>query len=149
MSIQWTPDVLLSPYESWVASSGLPPEQSGPQQSPFHDGVTNLQKFAFNLDPSKHDMRHLAVGGPPVGLPNTTRVGGVLRLEFIRRKAGTNPGVNYFAEFSSELTGWTDFTAAGVPTSIDATWERVVVDDVPPPGNPAARYGRVRVVQTP
>jgi hypothetical protein len=66
---------------------------------------------------------------------------GKLRIEFLRRKASTNPGIG------SDFVGWTDIpvgTPAG--TSIDATWERVVVDD---PTGRTARFGRVKVVQAP
>ena len=136
-----------SPYDNWA--SGLSAGQNGPGQTPQNDGVTNLAKFAFKLDPTKPDTRVLTVGGGGnAGLPGGAVVGGKLRLEFLRRKASTNPGITYSPQFSANLAAWTDF--AGVPTtvtSVDATWERVVVDD---PGVVAAkRFGRVQVIQAP
>lgn len=136
----------LTPFETWA--SGLPVGQRGANQTPMGDGVTNLEKFAFNLNPLAPDVRHLTVGANmTAGLPGGAYTGGVLRIEFLRRKATTNPGITYTAQFGSDLGGWTDIpvgTPAG--TSIDATWERVTVND--PTGGPK-RFGRVKVIQTP
>jgi hypothetical protein len=114
--------------------------------TPKGDGVSNLEKFAFNLDASKADVRRLVVGGGGLtGLPGTTLIAGpTLRLEYLRRKASSNPGITYVAQFGSDLTGWVP--ATGTPTSIDDTWERVVVDDAPPVGS-TKRFGRVVVSQ--
>jgi hypothetical protein len=141
-----TVNAVSSPFETWA--SVLPEGQRGTNQTPMGDGVTNLEKFAFNLNPLAPDVRHLTVGANGnAGLPGGAYTGGVLRIEFLRRKATTNPGITYTAQFGSDLGGWTDIpvgTPAG--TSIDATWERVTVDD--PAGGPK-RFGRVKVVKTP
>jgi hypothetical protein len=136
----------LSPFETWA--SVLPEGQRGPNQTPQGDGVTNLEKFAFNMNALAPDVRHLTVGASdPAGLPGGAYTGGKLRLEFLRRKAGTNPGITYTAQFGSDLAGWLEIpvgTPAG--TSIDADWERVTVED---PTGGTNRFGRVKVVQTP
>jgi hypothetical protein len=133
-------------YSSWA--SGLSVGQNGPTQMPMGDGVTNLEKFAFNLNPLAPDVRRLTVGANGnAGLPGGAVVGGVLRLEFLRRIASTNPGITYTVQFGSDLAGWTDIpvgTPAGV--AIDGTWERVTVDD---PTGGTKRFGRVKVVKTP
>ncbi|MBN8458818.1 MAG: DUF2271 domain-containing protein [Verrucomicrobia bacterium] len=141
--------VPLSPFESWIATSGLAPELRAPQLSPFGDGVTNLQKFAFNLDPSKADSRKLVAGaGGTAGLPSvTTGANGVIHIEFIRRKAATAPGVVYRVEVSSDLTNWFDLTHLAAAVSINETWERVTVDDIPPAGG-GLRFARVRVEES-
>jgi hypothetical protein len=135
-----------SPFESWA--SGLPVGQAGPTQTPQNDGVTNLEKFAFNMNPLTADSRRLTVGANgTAGLPGGAMAAGKLRIEFLRRKASTNPGITYTAQFGSDFVGWTDIpvgTPAG--TSIDENWERVVVDD---PAGGTARFGRVKVVQAP
>jgi hypothetical protein len=141
-----TVNAAVSPFETWA--SVLPDGQRGATQTPQNDGVTNLEKFAFNLNPLAPDVRHLTVGANgTAGLPGGAYTGGVLRLEFLRRKASTNPGISYTAQFGSTLGAWTDIpvgTPAG--TSIDATWERVIVND---PAGGLARFGRVKVAQTP
>lgn len=138
----------VSPFDAWMAAAGVPPLQAGPDQSPHGDGVTNLQKFAFNLDPTKPDARHLVAGmASTAGLPLvTTGTNGRLHLDFIRRKASGNPGIFYKAEFSSDLVSWIDLTGLATLTPIDSTWERVGVDDVPPPGA-SRRFARVVVSQ--
>ena len=109
--------------------------------------MTNLAKFAFNMNAAGPDVRMLVYGGNgTAGLPGGATVGGKLRIEFLRRKAGTNPGINYLPQFSSNLGTWSDFTGLPVAvTSIDATWERVVVED--PVTGAGKRFGRVTVTQ--
>lgn len=141
----------LSPFETWASTSGLPVGQRGASQTPQNDGVTNLEKFAFNMNPLAPDVRHLAAGAGALtesaGLPVGSRVGGVLRIEFLRRKAGTNPGITYKPQFSSSLGGWADFTGTeSVSPAADSSWERVTVNDTV---GGTARFGRVKVAQTP
>jgi hypothetical protein len=135
----------ISAFDSWAAGAGLG-AGADPMATQKGDGVSNLEKFAFNLDASKADVRRLVVGGGGLtGLPGTTLIAGpTLRLEYLRRKASSNPGITYVAQFGSDLTGWVP--ATGTPTSIDDTWERVVVDDAPPVGS-TKRFGRVVVSQ--
>ena len=152
VSVSMNPDgtVPETPFSLWMAAAGVPSDLAGATQSPQQDGVPNLVKFAFNLDPTRPDLRHLAVGANrPVGLPGMVRVEGKLRIEFVRRKAATNPGITYTPQFSSTLNSWTDFT--GPPTSVtsmDQTWERVVVDD-PQAAGSAARFGRLKISEMP
>ncbi|MCX6873864.1 MAG: choice-of-anchor D domain-containing protein, partial [Verrucomicrobia bacterium] len=139
----------LTAFQEWASASGLPTEQTDPGQAPQGDGVPNLLKFAFNLDPTQADVRKLSVGADEMaGLPGETWVDGVLRIEFIRRKACTNPGITYTPQFSSSVDLWTDFTGTPVVTSIDSTWERVVIEDAPPVGS-TQRFGHLKVVTIP
>jgi len=141
----------ITAFEGWMAAAGVPADQAGPQQTPQGDGVPNLLKYAFNMDPVKPDVRMLSVGAEgTAGLPGGARIGDGLRLEFLRRKAGTHPGITYTAQFGSGLDAWTDFTGTETVSPLtpeNPTWERVVVDD-PAPG-PGQRFGRLKVVQTP
>ncbi|MCX6875839.1 MAG: choice-of-anchor D domain-containing protein [Verrucomicrobia bacterium] len=138
----------ITAFDGWMTAAGVPPEQAGPAQTPQGDGVPNLLKFAFNMDPTKPDVRELTVGADgTAGLPGGAMVGGVLRIEFLRRQALTHPGLTYLAEFSPNLATWVDLTYLAMVTPIDGTWERVVVDD-PYPWL-FGRYGRVKVVQAP
>ena len=89
------------------------------------------------------------------GLPHSYLAGtgteARLRIEFIRRKASTEPGIEYYPEFGSGLYD-SDFGPATVlfenVTGIDGVWERVVVEDAETVGSARARFGRVRVVST-
>jgi hypothetical protein len=141
----------ITAFEGWMTAAGVPADQAGPQQTPQDDGVPNLLKFAFNMDPTKPDVRALSAGADgTAGLPGGAMVGGVLRLEFLRRKAGTHPGITYTPQFGSGLNAWTDFTGTESVSQLipeNPTWERVVVVD-PAPG-PGQRFGRLKIVQTP
>jgi hypothetical protein len=68
---------------------------------------------------------------------------GRLVIEFVRRKASTNPGITYIVETGGSLPDWSplDLSTASV-TSIDSVWERVAVTD---PTVSANRFGCVRV----
>lgn len=139
-----------NPFDSWMnlTGTGVPSNLTGPLNVPQGDGVCNLLKFAFKLDPNKPDIRRLSVGAnDAAGLPGSVLVAGKLRLEFIRRKATTNPGITYTPQFCSDPSSWTDAPILNTPTTIDTTWERVLVDDPAPAG--FRRFGRVVVMQAP
>lgn len=71
-----------------------------------------------------------------------------LRLEYLRRKAATHPGLTYTPQFSSTLTGtWSTATASETVQSIDTNWERVMVEE--PANGGDKRFGRVMVSSTP
>lgn len=140
----------LSAFDAWTGAAGLPEGQSGPDQTPQDDGVANLLKFAFNLDPTRPDPRLLHFGaGDLAGLPGAAMVGGKLRLEFLRRKQVTTPGILYIPQFCGDLATWADFSGPALQIdSVDPVWERVLVED-PQPAGAAARFGRLKIVQTP
>ncbi|WP_265594045.1 hypothetical protein [Haloferula sp. BvORR071] len=99
---------------------------SGDFASPQGDGVSNFQKYAFNLNTGAADGGLISFGGTK-GLPAIIRNGsGQLFYQFVRRKASTNPGFAYWVESSSELPVFSSQDlATATLESIDATWERV------------------------
>jgi hypothetical protein len=110
------------------------------------NGVPNLLEFAFNMDPygpSATIARESGISGMPAVFRNEST--GRLRVELIRRKATTAPGIVYVVEFSSDLVNWNDTGVEISRTEIDATWERLVVEDRPQNSEPR-RFGRVRIV---
>ena len=68
---------------------------AGPAASPAGDGVSNLLKYAFGLEP------RVAVTG---GLPVVELVGGSLTLTYTKMLAATD--LRYNAEWSSDLVHW-------------------------------------------
>ncbi|MBS0658742.1 MAG: hypothetical protein JSR82_10920 [Verrucomicrobia bacterium] len=145
-----TLEQLPTALEAWRALQGLPADGSQDPLTPAGDGVANLLKFAFNLAPNPGDLGTanaiILPEGGSAGLPFITRdEQGRLFVEFVRRKAATNPGIAYLVETSADLGSWSalDLGAANV-TSIDATWERVTVVD---PTLTPKRFGRVRVLR--
>jgi hypothetical protein len=69
------------------------------------------------------------------------KVGGQsrIRVEYLRRIDGS---IVYTPQAGDALTGWGPLSGVPVVTPIDATWERVVVEDVSGTGLPK-RFGRV------
>jgi len=142
-------------FASWAASNGLQGTDMTPQANPAGDDISNLLKFAFNLDPAesyvgvtqtlvpKLDDSSPLPGGN-AGLPYIA-VGddGRMVVQFIRRRNAENI-VNYEVQFSSDLnTGWQKAADAGQVETLDATWERVTVRDTA--NSPNRRFGRVKV----
>ncbi len=114
------------------------------------DGIPNLTKYAFNMQSSDGTM-HVQPGTGDRGLPTTgmNPITQRLRVEFIRRKSSSAPGVSYAVEFSSSLN---NFAAAGAPVqiiSIDANLERVVWEDDVSINETPARFARIKIIESP
>ena len=138
----------LDLYQEWIGAAGLSGDDALPGAQPYADSVTNLQKYAFNLDPTRGDCRTLTPATGTAGLPVLSAVPAAapqtLRFEFLRRKGS---GLVYAPEVSTTLEPGSFVPLAGVPTitAIDAQWERVAIDLVwDPVGNPR-RFVRVVV----
>ncbi len=133
-------------YSTWATSFGLTGNGALPDTVLAGDGLTNLQKFAYNLPPTQAGAPTLVPGTGTAGLPIIRFVGTGndrrLVVEFIRRKTG---GVLYIVQFADSLAAneWEPATLPPVVTSIDATWERVVVEDQATLGGNPGRFGRV------
>ncbi len=150
----------LTGYDSWLVQWTTPEERLNSYlmhalSTPAGDGVPNLLKYAFNLlgtGPGQSaslatpNLSALAVAGtaglPAIGVSGDGRV----TLLYVRRKAASQPGITYVVEFSSTLEpdSWTtNASATETVTSLDDTWERVLVTDslAPTP----RRFVRVRV----
>jgi formylglycine-generating enzyme required for sulfatase activity len=136
-------------YDSWASAAGLSGADSARNVTPQNDGIANILKFAFNLNPNAPDVRKLVAGagdrtGLPCGVVSSSPGGKALVIEYIRRKASSNPGITYTVQFSSDLQSWTVASLPETVVSIDGTWERVFVMDDPPAGS-SRRMGRVKV----
>ncbi len=140
---------LTSAYDSWVSNIGLSGEDGAKDAMPQKDGVANILKFAFNLNPNAPDVRRLNPGtgglaGLPCGTISNGPNGKTLTIEFIRRKSSSNPGITYTVEFSSDLKNWTVADQPETVVSIDETWERVFIKDDATIGA-SKRMGRVKI----
>ncbi len=123
-----------------MAAAGLTGPNAQATATPFGDGVSNLLKYAFNMNLAGPDRRTLVPGTGAVGLPVMRIVSGTVRYEFLRRK---NSGINYTPQQSSNLSaaGWQAATGTTTVTSIDENWERVEIQQAPG----TARFFRVTV----
>lgn len=154
----------VGPVANWQASHFTADELdnpgiSGMSADPDHDGMSNLQEYAFGLDPRGGSRVPLSTG---LGLPrfSSETVGGDFYqiLSYPRRKADEllKPTV-YLAEFSNLApeTIWQpqssgaesveEFT--GSESGLNSIWEKVRVRRLVPAGQQDHGFGRVRIEQ--
>lgn len=144
-------------FEVQLAGTGLTPREAfdqwaagladaDPAATPHHDGVSNLVKYAFNLNGAAPDHRTLVpltgVAGLPVGQIDRSGPTPVYHFEYLRR---TGSGLVYTPECSSSLGQGTFTSPAGSPgiQPINGEWERVVHEIPMVPGE--ACFLRVKV----
>ena len=144
--------IALPPFDEWIhswttAQQRLSSAFTSANGTPAGDGVANLLKYAFNMlgngagQAASLDIP-CSAGLPVVGMDTN----GHLTLLYSRRKAAAQPGITYQIEFSSTMAAdsWSaNASASEVATSVDATWERVLVTDSVL--NSRSRFVRIRV----
>jgi len=152
----------LAPFDAWLqtvttAQQRFDPAFTQAKGMPAGDSVANLLKFAFNLlgtgsgQVTSLDVPCTAGASPTctAGLPTVAvDEAGRLTVLFLRRKASSQPGITYAVEFSSSpaADAWAvNASATETATSIDDTWERVLVTDSAPFSG--QRYVRVRITR--
>jgi hypothetical protein len=141
-------------YASWSAVNlaGIPAQNATATASAASDGVPNLIKYAFNLLPTVPgtwvlDATYPAGGGTPVVECSSPGGNARLMVTFLQRAAASAPGLNYYPEFSSDLSTWTNgINISSSDVDGTGTWFVVTAQD-PLTGLPK-RYARVRVVQS-
>ena len=111
-------------FDQWA--SGLP--DPSPTAVPHHDGVSNLLKYAFNLNPAVPDTRTLGPGSETAGLPSLTVApdaqSSAFLFQYLRRKAR---GIVYLPLCSTQLAP-ASFVPLPDPVKIDSLnedWECV------------------------
>jgi alpha-tubulin suppressor-like RCC1 family protein len=143
-----------SPFQSWAASFHLSGSAAAPDADTDRDGTALLLEFASNLNPTVADSHVLSRNVGTAGLPfvGLTGTGTNMRLtvQYLRRK---NSGLTYVVEFGSELSdsppnGWSPATQSEQVVAINATWERVTVQDSETVATKPHRFGRVTVTQS-
>jgi hypothetical protein len=105
----------------------------------------SLLRHAFNLDPASTGRPVMEAGRGSSGYPSFTRVSGVFRVEYLRRRDGR---FSYVPKWSTTLDA-RSFVAMSGPESvveIDAAWERVTVDQSILPGT-TRMFGVVEVTE--
>lgn len=134
-----------SPMQSWAEAAGLTGSATEPDATPFNDGVPNLLKFAFNMNPGGPDRSVLEEGGSS-GLPRieVDASGGipVLRVQFLRRR---NSGLIYVPERAATLDSFSPMGGNLTVTPMDDTWERVEVVEAVSTTTEKCGFARVRV----
>ncbi|MEI6605501.1 MAG: ELWxxDGT repeat protein [Verrucomicrobiota bacterium] len=137
----------LAGFNEFVSThSSLADLAADASATPFNDGVSNLLKYAFNLNLAGPDNHTLSAATANSGLPLIALSGSgaatQIHMEFLRRK---NSGLIYTPKYATDLTTFTPTTGTSTVTSIDAEWERVIVQQPANPATTSQCFGRVEV----
>ena len=139
---------IARPLPSWRLLHGLQPNGSRDLANPSGDGIANVLKYAFNMAPNAGNLGQPNIGVLPAngtaGLPHiSVNPQKRLVIEFVRRKADSDPGISYTVETGDDLANLQPLSLSGATVvPINAIWERVTVTD---PAGTSKRFGRVRV----
>ena len=104
----------IDPYLEWATRHGLSGQDAAPDAAPAGDGVANLLKFAFDMDPLvsasggvQFDSAELiAPGMPTLDLVPAPGDSGDFRAVFARRKDFAEAQLDYSVHFSADLQFW-------------------------------------------
>ncbi len=113
------------------------PEISGPLATPAGDGLANLLKYAFGLEPK------VAVGSLDPRLPQSRIVDGVLELTYLELRDAQD--LEYIPEMSETLEAWNPEGVVEANRVQAGVYDEVTVQAVLPDGAPRG-FLRVRVV---
>jgi ELWxxDGT repeat protein len=136
-------------FDEWAATAGLTGADAQALANPSLDGVANLLKYAFNLNPAVTDRTELQSGAGK-GLPAVTRdtVAGQpgLTVTWLRRRGAA---LTYTPLRSPDAQTWSQIPAVPVTTRVDDFWEQVSVTTGIPVSEAARHFGAVRVTLNP
>ena len=137
-------------FSDWASSFGLAGADASTDASPAGDGISNLLKYAFNMDPTVSytgGHRFLDPGAGESGLPviRVTERNGEerLQIEFVRRR--NTDSLIYRPQVSDDLLEWQNLDTIPSVTEIDDQWERVVVEDALTRDEHGTRFVRLLV----
>jgi autotransporter-associated beta strand protein len=110
----------LSPFQIWTNENQLTGQDSQPNEDPEGDGITNLQEFAFGLDPNTPSAGPIVfdagdgVTTPGMPVPLVTGPGQASAV-FGRKKNHAAAGLSYLVEFTADLQSWHPATTPPTP----------------------------------
>ena len=115
-------------FDDAAAAAGLGGSDALASATPFGGGITNLEKYAFNMNLDSLDLRTMVDGGSS-GLPLLQIEAGdttCWTLQYVRRKGS---GLDYTPKMSSTLVSdsFVAVSEAETVTSINEYWERVEI----------------------
>ncbi len=133
-------------FAQWAAAAGLTGADAGPLTNPSGDGVPNVLKYAFNLNPAVFDRRELS-GGADAGLPRVVRSvapNGLVQLTFtwLQRRSS---GLVYTPLRSLDLQTWVIVNAPPSVVRVNDFWDRYTAVVSLAASQAARHYGAVRV----
>lgn len=138
---------LVDTYEQWAINHGVDPSEEARGADTDGDGIPQILEYAFGLDPSRADARVFDPENPSArGLPRMIPIFGdgwrSMEIEFLVRR---NASLEYFPEFGSDLSTFTEGWMYYDYTEVDWQWIRRRAYDLTATGQESRRFGRVRV----
>ena len=137
-------------YDSWTENFGLEGITASPDADPAGDGISNLLKYAFNMNPNipyQGSGRFLDTDEGSSGLPaiivRNEGNGPRAELSFVSRRNA--PNLRYQVESSVNLAEWQGTTTIPRVTIINQDWSKVTIQHSVNAPNEPARFLRVRV----
>lgn len=106
-----------------------------PTADPYHTGVSQLEAYAFGVNPAAPSRARL---------PSATLQNGYLQISYTRWKDATD--LSYNVEVSDDLKNWysgTNYAQEVSITPVDSTSEQVIVRDIVP--NSSRHFIRVKI----
>jgi len=149
--LQW--QGITQAYLQWIEDNELTlGDDAAPGYDAAGDGIPNIIKFAFNLDPAVSGASQLVVidGSnftPGLEAPYLSTSPFNFSARFVRLKNYAAAGLSYTVEFSSDLINWQPTSAT--PTVVSDNGGDYEVVEVPRPffvGNSKALFFRISVV---
>lgn len=138
--------VPVTTLDSWASDFGLSGNSLLPGADDDGDGVSLIEEYAYNLDPTVSDSQLLTPGSGTSGLPSIRLVGGRLQVEFLRRLQ--DAGMTTSALFSGTLPDRFQISSETESvTAINSDFERVVVTDSETTSSAVRRFAKV-VIET-
>lgn len=142
--------IVRSPYGWWqnrgfTTTQLADPKISGDTAAPAGDRITNLMKYALNVDPMSNGTRMLPVVETKVDASNNT----YLTLAYTQLISA--PDITYTVEVSGDLKTWN--SGAGFTSEVSATdnpdgvTRKVVVQDLTPASGTTNRFMRLSVAR--
>ncbi|WP_309380447.1 hypothetical protein [Cerasicoccus frondis] len=149
--LQW--QGITQAYLGWIEDNELTlGVDAAPGYDPAGDGIPNIIKFAFDLDPYEAGASQLIVVDganftPGLEAPYLSTSPFNFSARFVRLKDYASAGLVYTVEFSSDLATW--YASSATPTVVSDAGGDYEVVEVPRPffvGNGKALFFRLNIV---
>ena len=146
--------VPLSPFDAWRANyPDLVGAMGQPGADADGDGFTNLEEYAFGMDPMNGRINEIAYTGDSVtgyGQPKLESAGGYSAV-FGQRQDRVAVGLTYTVQFSANVTDWVNSDVVPTVIANDSTIQAVGVAypaSIETPAGPAVpKFFRVKISQ--
>lgn len=129
-----------------ITIAGLTNQDAELNAKPHTDKISNLIKWASNLNLDAPDHRILDTNNQTAGQPSfstiSTSEGPVFQFQFLRRKTSK---LIYQPQFSTDLQLYQEMKGTTTVEPIDDNWEKVTITKPLSPTSPVNGFGKLKV----